>query len=419
MATVAEGLFGITPESLMAERDRQTQAQALRVAQLDPLQQARFSGFMATNQLGNAVGGLLGAQDPELMRVRQRQELLQGLDIADPMALRQAAQRAMEANDFQAATSLAQRAMSVEESAALTAQRRAAAGRERQQAIPADIQTAQRIAALEAAIPELEASGDTASLARVKAERDQLVRLTTKETARGASELGKLIAERDALDPVKNASEIKAYNDKIKKLTTGKSLGEEIAAGLTPTLSAISKQQSEKAGAAGGTAVGKQSAEVQGKYDALTSLKEALDVVDRGIYAGGYGPMQEAMAKYSGGVIGNKNRLVNTEEFRSLIGNVVIPRLQDFGGNDSVEELKYLRSVLAGETTLEPAAIKRILTAAERKIQAGVKRLETQQQAIVEGKPLPVGALPQQGATPRATRRFNLSTGQFEVIGGQ
>ena len=132
MATIAEGLFGITPESLMAERDRQAQAQALRVAQLDPLQQARFSGFMATNQLGNAVGGLLGAQDPELMRVRQRQELLQGINPADPASLREAAQRAMAANDFQAAQMLNDRALASERTqaqinadVALAGQRRA------------------------------------------------------------------------------------------------------------------------------------------------------------------------------------------------------------------------------------------------------------------------------------------------------
>jgi hypothetical protein len=118
MATVAEGLFGITPESLMAERDRQAQAQALRVAQLDPLQQARFSGFMATNQLGNAVGGLLGAQDPELMRVRQRQELLQGVDIADPAALRQAATVALQSGDNAAAQELARRALDIEKTQA-------------------------------------------------------------------------------------------------------------------------------------------------------------------------------------------------------------------------------------------------------------------------------------------------------------
>jgi hypothetical protein len=87
---------------------------------------------MATNQLGNAVGGLLGAQDPELMRVRQRQELLQGVDIADPAALRQAAQRAMAANDFQAAQMLNDRALASERTqaqinadAALASQRKA------------------------------------------------------------------------------------------------------------------------------------------------------------------------------------------------------------------------------------------------------------------------------------------------------
>jgi hypothetical protein len=410
MATVAESLFGVTPESLQRQRQQQLRQEAMDFASIsDPFQQANFAIYQGAGNLARGVGGMLGAQDPELMRVRQRQELLQGVNPADPASLREAAQRAMEANDFQAAQLFSDRALSAETSQAKLASEQALTNQRNRERAAAD------------PLQQLIRTGKytTASVAKYQTTGNVADLELNKETTKSASELGKLIAERDALDPVKNASEIKAYNDKIKKLTTGKSLGEEIAAGLSPTLSAISKQQSEKAGAAGGTAVGKQSAEVQGKYDALTSLKEALDVVDRGIYAGGYGPMQEAMAKYSGGVIGNKNRLVNTEEFRSLIGNVVIPRLQDFGGNDSVEELKYLRSVLAGETTLEPTAIKRILTAAERKIQAGVKRLETQQQAIVEGRPLPVGALPQQGATPRATRRFNLSTGQFEVIGGQ
>ena len=114
MATVAESLFGITPESLMAERDRQARAQALQVAQLDPLQQARFSGSMAANRLGTAVGGLLGAQDPEMMRVTQRQALLQGINPADPASLRSAAQRAMEMGDMQAAQMLTDRALASE-----------------------------------------------------------------------------------------------------------------------------------------------------------------------------------------------------------------------------------------------------------------------------------------------------------------
>jgi hypothetical protein len=57
---------------------------------------------------------MLGAQDPELMRVRQRQELLQGVNPADPASLREAAQRAMASNDFQAAQLFSDRALSAE-----------------------------------------------------------------------------------------------------------------------------------------------------------------------------------------------------------------------------------------------------------------------------------------------------------------
>lgn len=114
MATVAESLFGVTPESLMADREQRMQEQALRVAQLDPFQQARYTSSLAANRLGSAIGGLLGAEDPELMRVRQRQQLLQGINPADPASLRSAAQKAMEANDFQAAQMLADRALAAE-----------------------------------------------------------------------------------------------------------------------------------------------------------------------------------------------------------------------------------------------------------------------------------------------------------------
>lgn len=132
MATVAESLFGVTPEGLMAAREQRLQEQALQFAQLSPMQAAQAGFFTAGNRLGGAVGGLLGAQDPELMRVRQRQQLLQGINPADPASLRSAAQRAMEANDFQAAQMLNDRAMSMEASqakmsadVALASQRRA------------------------------------------------------------------------------------------------------------------------------------------------------------------------------------------------------------------------------------------------------------------------------------------------------
>jgi hypothetical protein len=133
-------------------------------------------------------------------------------------------------------------------------------------------------------------------------------------------------------------------------------------------------------------------------------VQDALDVVNKGIYAGGYGPLQEGLAKYSGGVLADKQRLVNTEEFRAYIGDVVIPRLTEFGGNDSVEELKYLKSVMAGETTMESKAIQRILGKAKEKIQRGITRVQDQQKAIAKGEQLPTGPTGKKKMVTKTTR---------------
>jgi hypothetical protein len=161
MATVAESLFGVTPESLQRQRQQQLRQEAMDFASIsDPFQQANFAIYQGAGNLARGVGGMLGAQDPELMRVRQRQELLQGVNPADPASLRQAAQRAMEANDFQAAQLFSDRALSaetaqakLESERALTTQRnreRAAAGLDEKvfaalaaKATPASVKAAQ------------------------------------------------------------------------------------------------------------------------------------------------------------------------------------------------------------------------------------------------------------------------------------
>jgi hypothetical protein len=208
-----------------------------------------------------------------------------------------------------------------------------------------------------------------------------------------------------------NDPRVKEVNAAIAKKTTPGGIGSDIAAGLAPLVGAMAGAQAKKAGEAGGAEVGKQTANVQGKYTALGSIKDAVDMLDKGIYSGGYGPAQELVAKYSGGII-RKDRLANTQEFRSYIGDVVIPRLQEFGGNDSVEELNYLRSVMAGDTSMEGSAIKNILQKADRKIKAGIDRLEQQQKAVTTGKPLPLGDT----AAPKATKRFNPATGKIEAL---
>ena len=392
MATQLPSLFGATMDP-----EQMAEARALQFAQMSPQQQMQYNIYRNVNRLGRGVAGLLGAEveDPTMKKASQLRQLASQFDTTTAEGMMQYAQ-ALRSIDPNLAVQAAQQAQAMMKSQSEVAKNIAAASRERQQAIPADIVKAQQIAGLKQGIRSLEGQEQTPDVvAALQTYKDQLDALEPKEkpTKPVVSELGKLIAERNALDPVKDKDTIAAYNAKIKKLTTGKSIGEELAAGLSPLVGAIAKGQAQKAGEAAGTDVGKQSAAVQGKYTALTSIRDALDVVDRGIYAGGYGPLEEAIAKYGAGVVGNKNRLVNTEEFRAYIGDVVIPRLQEFGGNDSVEELKYLRSVMAGETTLEATSIKRILKNADTKIRAGIKRLEAQQKAITEGKPVPVGPM--------------------------
>lgn len=109
MAEVVNSLFGITPESLMAEREKALQTQAMQYAQADPFQRATAAIYSGANRLGGAVGGLLGAQDPEMMRIQQRQGVLQNLDLTNPESLKQGIQAAMQNKDYQLVSELTNR----------------------------------------------------------------------------------------------------------------------------------------------------------------------------------------------------------------------------------------------------------------------------------------------------------------------
>jgi hypothetical protein len=171
----------------------------------------------------------------------------------------------------------------------------------------------------------------------------------------------------------------------------------------------------KSADVAAGKIVGEAQATIDNKYSAITSLKSARALLDKGIYAGPYAPLAQGAAKYSGGLIGDRKKVINTETFLSEIGNTVIPRLQEFGGNDSVEELKYLRDVQGGRIDLEPETLRNILNAAEKKINEGIERLKLQSQAIEKGKPLPLGEV-KVPKTPKTTQRTTKSGISYQII---
>jgi hypothetical protein len=85
-------MFGITPEMYqqnLVARDTATNAQ---LAQLAPGQLAGFYAMEAGTGLGRAAQGLLGVEDPELMKIRDVQQMRTQFDVSTPTGLRSFAQ---------------------------------------------------------------------------------------------------------------------------------------------------------------------------------------------------------------------------------------------------------------------------------------------------------------------------------------
>jgi hypothetical protein len=91
MAEIVGGLFGVSPEQLMRQRQATDTANAFRFAQLSPMERAQMSIYQGGAGLGRAVGGLLGG-DPELEKISQIKQLSSQFDLTTPQGARQFAQ---------------------------------------------------------------------------------------------------------------------------------------------------------------------------------------------------------------------------------------------------------------------------------------------------------------------------------------
>jgi hypothetical protein len=178
MADVMNSLFGVSPESLQAQRDAALQAQAMKYAELDPFQRATSGIYAGANRLGGAIGGMLGAQDPEMMRLQQRQSMLQGLDLTNPESLKQGIQAAMQNKDYQLVSELTNRYEAANKNALNTRVQESIITKntadQKAAATPAEIAKAQRIAAIKQAIPAYTAAGDTQTVTLLQNELDAL-----------------------------------------------------------------------------------------------------------------------------------------------------------------------------------------------------------------------------------------------------
>jgi hypothetical protein len=106
------GLF-TTPDQYQQQQDQLARSQAIEMARLTPEQRAQADIRGGFQRVGNAVGGLMGAQDPQMQLVALRKQVLQGIDPTDAASINKAAQALAQAGDQQGAMQLAQKAQEV------------------------------------------------------------------------------------------------------------------------------------------------------------------------------------------------------------------------------------------------------------------------------------------------------------------
>jgi hypothetical protein len=106
MASIVEGLFGMTPEMYQGQQYQQDLKTGYELAQLDPGAAARAQLGANVGQIGRGFAGALGIEDPQLQRITQRQQILGMIDPSNPDSYLQAAQLALQSGDAEAAFAL-------------------------------------------------------------------------------------------------------------------------------------------------------------------------------------------------------------------------------------------------------------------------------------------------------------------------
>jgi hypothetical protein len=422
--------------------------------------------------LGQGIGGALGGQDPQLQLISRREALASQLDPNNPDSYMQVAKMAADAGDPQFAILIADAGRKAQSEMARAAQlgaekmtneQRNAMAYANQFGNPDSIEYKE---AYQQRFDELTLKSGKANKpfefeakeARLQELKSGLRVLQNQETPNNEA-IQRLKDSIQSIEGVeKTKDDVVVVGNALVSKTTGKPIyqgdkpekysafaQELIDAGLKPDTEPFQRRMldyiNEKTKGAGkgtgnvtiggisidtgvaakaaGKVIGENVANIESQFSLQTGVSDALKLIDKGIYAGAYGPEKGFVAKYSLGTIGDPKKVQNTEVFLANIGEIVIPRLQQFGGNDSNEELKYLQKVVAGDQRLEPESMRRILASAEKKIANNIRRLQKQAESGSTGANLPLEPMQPTPSQPKATKRYNPQTKKLEVITGE
>jgi len=184
MADIVGGLFGITPDLYERQLRAQDEERAIRMANLAPGPRGAAMIQSGAAGLSRGIGGLLGAEDPQMKLISARQSILSQTDQTDPASLLKSAKALFDMGDQQGGFALADYARKAQSEIAQTQQRIAAANRERLQGTDKDIQIANELASLQDTLDQLKAQPASPQRDRamnlLTTRYTELQRLTTK-----------------------------------------------------------------------------------------------------------------------------------------------------------------------------------------------------------------------------------------------
>lgn len=244
---IVKGLFGITPDELIAQRDQAQQARAMQFAQIAPEAQSSYLGYRAGTNIGTGLAGLMGAQDPELMRVTKLNSLLKDIDPTSAEGLAKAAtvlaqngfqQEAMQAADKarELQTAAATQSADVAYKKAQAAKFLSDADKNKADADAKSLEATARKEALKAlGVPEAQIAGIASS---DKAFADYVQRAGTKVTEADGKVL--LINERDG-NVIKELGKAPERGTKITNVMPGG--GTAKLSDILPTLTTVRTEQ--------------------------------------------------------------------------------------------------------------------------------------------------------------------------------
>jgi len=181
------GLFGLTPEMYGEQQRISALNEGINLAKLNPSARGTAMIYGGAKGLGNAIGGLMGVEDPQMKLISARQSIIGQLDQTNPTSMLEGAKILAKMGDQQGAFALADYARKAQSEIAQAQQRLAAgrasdaaAGRERVQADPEKVRLAKEVALLSGPVGSIEYN-----TAYAKSLREQMTpadKLETKTT---------------------------------------------------------------------------------------------------------------------------------------------------------------------------------------------------------------------------------------------